>query len=70
VMPSTRPALLSSSARATFFVVASGSAVCKRERPPRLRDKGGGERSDTTTEFCPAPRVHTIRATASLASLA
>ena len=41
-LPSTRPALLSS-ARATFFVVASGSAVCKRERPPRLRDKGGGE---------------------------
>ena len=43
VIPSTRSALLSSSAHATFFVVASGSAVCKRERPPRLRDKGGGE---------------------------
>ena len=42
-LPSTRSALLSSSAHATFFVVASGSAVCKRERPPRLRDKGGGE---------------------------
>ena len=40
-------------------VFASGR---KRERPPRLRDKGGGERSDTTTEFCPAPRVQTIRA--------
>ena len=42
-LPSTRSALLSSSAHATFFVVASGSAVCKGERPPRLRDKGGGE---------------------------
>jgi hypothetical protein len=38
VIPSTRSALLSS-ARATFFVVASGPTVRKRERPPRPRDK-------------------------------
>ena len=38
-LPSTRPSLLSSCARVTFFIVTSGITVRKRERPPRPRDK-------------------------------